>query len=99
MMTEEEECKGLSQIIARGSSRKDAFDCNQKLIIFFLHGTKLYSWQQVNEEAFEDIIEMKERLQFVDDVSSPLIQSSDKKFYYLKKQVCQHHIMEYQEII
>lgn len=40
----------LKQIHVRGSSRKQMFDMNEKLQVFFLHGDTVYSWIQLNED-------------------------------------------------
>jgi hypothetical protein len=41
--------KPLTNIHARGSSRKEAVDTNCKLVIFLLHEKNLYSWVQIHE--------------------------------------------------
>ena len=47
-MSEVEDRK-LTKIFARGSSRKEKIDTNNKLIIFILHETQLYSVSIMNE--------------------------------------------------
>ena len=41
----------LVNIHARGSSRKEAVDTNNKLVIFILHDKSLYSWVQVHDNS------------------------------------------------
>jgi hypothetical protein len=40
--------KRLIKIHCRGSSRKEAIDNNNKLIVFFLHQNKLYQWTEIS---------------------------------------------------
>jgi hypothetical protein len=67
--------KPLTNIHARGSSRKEAVDTNCKLVIFLLHEKNLYSWVQIhdgstNQQAFRFVSKYNSKeFMLIDDAS------------------------------
>jgi hypothetical protein len=63
---------------ARGSSRKEEYDKNEKLFVYFLHAGSLYSWSQLTKFSRFD------ELNFVSKcTSSNLLPVSHGNFIYL----------------
>lgn len=70
----------LTKIHARGSSRKDKINTNNKLILFILHEHELYSWIIMDEWSINDF-----KLTKVCDVKSNRFNSvNDSKFFMLQ---------------
>jgi hypothetical protein len=42
------------KLYARGSSRKEEYDTNEKLIVYFLHEGKLFSWIHLCKESMHE---------------------------------------------
>ena len=42
------------KLYARGSSRKEEFDRNEKLIVYFLHEGKIFSWTSLTKYSRYD---------------------------------------------
>jgi hypothetical protein len=51
-------------LYARGSSRKEEYDKNEKLIVYFLHEGKIFSWTGLTKYSRYD------EIQFVSNTSS-----------------------------
>ena len=51
-------CLSVDQMHIRGSSRKKAVDINEKLQVFLLHGTNIYSWIK-KDESFEEPVDLQ----------------------------------------
>lgn len=80
---EEVKHKKLINIHARGSSRKEAIDTNNKLIVFCKHEDFLYSWIQYdqnsdNKSSFRKVSKMH---------STEFMLSSDSSFFYLENNI------------
>jgi len=72
--------KPLSNIHARVSSRKEAVDTNNKLIIFLCHDKNLYSWVQLHEDSHNE-----EAFRFVGKFhSKEFMLIDDSRFVYLE---------------
>ena len=54
--TDDVEQRQFLKLYARGSSRKEVYDNNEKLIVYFLHEGKIYSWTSLSKESKNDDI-------------------------------------------
>lgn len=71
--------ESLKQIHVRGSSRKETFDMNEKLQVFFLHGDTVYSWiQLIDEQPLREVCKSSSKMSAI---------NGDKSFYiqYVEK--------------
>lgn len=61
---EDVENRQFLKMYVRGSSRKEVFDKNEKLYVYFLHSGKIFCWTQLTKYSRYDAI------QVVSDTSS-----------------------------
>ena len=84
----------MSNIHARGSSRKEAVDTNNKLVIFLLHDKNLYSWVQLHEKS-----KNLEAFRFVSKLhSKEFMLLDDSRFVYLENFYDNQKNVTHQEI-
>ena len=71
--------RDLLKVYARGSSRKQKIDVNNKLVIFFLHRGAIYSWTQFDAHSCAKI-----KINFVSQTcSTEFYMHSTNQFYYM----------------
>ena len=72
--------KSLTNIHARGSSKKEKIDTNNKLVVFLKHEDNLYVWTQLNENTMN-----LKTFKFVGKFhSKEFMLIDDSKFLYLE---------------
>ena len=72
--------KSLTNIHARGSSKKEKIDTNNKLVVFLQHEDNLYVWTQLNEQSMN-----LKTFKYVGKFhSKEFMLIDDSKFFYLE---------------
>jgi len=75
--------KVLKDIHVRGSSRKEVIQLNQKLIVFMLHGTHIYSWiDQKDSKVLENNTVIKVNKTHENVISTKFQVVDNNLFYY-----------------
>jgi hypothetical protein len=85
----EEEVHGLSltSMVARGSSRKEVIQLNEKLSLFFLHEGKLFGWVQgvnLNSKGVLSPFDPDNKFQVM---NKALQIRNDNSFYFIQRSI------------